>query len=500
MRRRLARALARPLTLVAAGTVIPLASAAPVAADSIVVGGFPVDVSQSPYTVALSSRDRFGGARAGQFCGGAWRSAGPPCSPPPTAWTRRCSAPPGAGERPESHSGAYRAALGQRPGGRRTEGLGEPALRRRHQLRRLRRAQPGRAAPRDLGHRHGRGGRPGVPRGHARHGLRLGTPPAPAATPGACTGRGYGCSPTRSARRRTPGAPTAPTAPRRCCARVRWPAAGTPARATAGAAGRPGRLIGLVSWGRAAAGQAARGSTPASPTSSTRWGGLRPRRAERGAGGWCGPWRGWALPNPQRARRGVREQRLRHPERHPADPGRPARPPRRVPPTFREPSAARAARQPDGAASPRALWRESLVRSRGPAARRAHSAAPPAIRTPVGSGARSDPRRGRARPSHRLARPGAGRTRTPPQRQRERRRAASSARGGRRPFAGLCRTGCSSSDAKCQLSSSGAPFGAVSRSVSSCISAAIFLSSGSNLRPWWAQKSSSPPLSRTTRR
>ncbi|MGA5437974.1 S1 family peptidase [Streptomyces sp. SS10] len=70
MRRRLARALARPLTLVAAGTVIPLASAAPVAADSIVVGGFPVDVTQSPYTVALSSRDRFGGTRAGQFCGG----------------------------------------------------------------------------------------------------------------------------------------------------------------------------------------------------------------------------------------------------------------------------------------------------------------------------------------------------------------------------------------------------------------------------------------------
>ncbi|MET8896274.1 S1 family peptidase [Streptomyces albogriseolus] len=70
MRRRLARALARPLTLVAAGTVIPLASAAPVAADGIVVGGFPVDVSQSPYTVALSSRDRFGGTRAGQFCGG----------------------------------------------------------------------------------------------------------------------------------------------------------------------------------------------------------------------------------------------------------------------------------------------------------------------------------------------------------------------------------------------------------------------------------------------
>lgn len=49
---------------------IPLASAAPVAADSIVVGGFPVDVSEAPWTVALSSRDRFGGTRAGQFCGG----------------------------------------------------------------------------------------------------------------------------------------------------------------------------------------------------------------------------------------------------------------------------------------------------------------------------------------------------------------------------------------------------------------------------------------------
>ncbi|MEU5520734.1 serine protease [Streptomyces sp. NPDC047860] len=70
MRRRLARALARPLALAAAGTVIPLATTAPAAADSIVVGGFPVDVSQSPWAVALSSRDRFGVTRAGQFCGG----------------------------------------------------------------------------------------------------------------------------------------------------------------------------------------------------------------------------------------------------------------------------------------------------------------------------------------------------------------------------------------------------------------------------------------------
>ncbi|MDF3298332.1 S1 family peptidase [Streptomyces tropicalis] len=70
MRRRIARALARPLVMAAAATAIPLVTAAPVVADSVVVGGFPVDVSTSPWTVALSSRDRFGGTRAGQFCGG----------------------------------------------------------------------------------------------------------------------------------------------------------------------------------------------------------------------------------------------------------------------------------------------------------------------------------------------------------------------------------------------------------------------------------------------
>ena len=70
MRRPIARALTRPLVLAAVAAAIPLASAAPVAADSIVVGGFPVDVSTAPWTVALSSRDRFGGTRAGQFCGG----------------------------------------------------------------------------------------------------------------------------------------------------------------------------------------------------------------------------------------------------------------------------------------------------------------------------------------------------------------------------------------------------------------------------------------------
>ncbi|MEU0004663.1 serine protease [Streptomyces sp. NPDC006314] len=71
MRRSVARALIRPLALAATMTAIPVASAAPTAADSVVVGGFPIEVSQAPWTVALSSRDRFGGTRAGQFCGGA---------------------------------------------------------------------------------------------------------------------------------------------------------------------------------------------------------------------------------------------------------------------------------------------------------------------------------------------------------------------------------------------------------------------------------------------
>ncbi|MBC7274386.1 MAG: serine protease, partial [Streptomyces sp.] len=70
MRQSVVRALSRPLVLAAATAVLPLVSAAPVAAEGVVVGGFPVDVSQSPWTVALSSRDRFGGTRAGQFCDG----------------------------------------------------------------------------------------------------------------------------------------------------------------------------------------------------------------------------------------------------------------------------------------------------------------------------------------------------------------------------------------------------------------------------------------------
>ncbi|WP_328768202.1 S1 family serine peptidase [Streptomyces sp. NBC_00286] len=65
------RPYVRALALTAMAAVIPLASTAPAAADRIVIGGYPVEASQSPWTVALASRDRFGGTRAGQFCGGA---------------------------------------------------------------------------------------------------------------------------------------------------------------------------------------------------------------------------------------------------------------------------------------------------------------------------------------------------------------------------------------------------------------------------------------------
>ncbi|WP_367320389.1 trypsin-like serine protease [Streptomyces sp. HUAS ZL42] len=70
MRRPFPRALARQLILATTAAALPLVSAVPVSAGSVVVGGFPVDISASPWAVALSSRDRFGGMRSGQFCGG----------------------------------------------------------------------------------------------------------------------------------------------------------------------------------------------------------------------------------------------------------------------------------------------------------------------------------------------------------------------------------------------------------------------------------------------
>ncbi|MEU3722270.1 serine protease [Streptomyces sp. NPDC031705] len=70
MSRPFARALAGALTLVAGAAAAPLAQAPTAAADSVVIGGKPVKVADSPWVVALASRDRFGGTRDGQFCGG----------------------------------------------------------------------------------------------------------------------------------------------------------------------------------------------------------------------------------------------------------------------------------------------------------------------------------------------------------------------------------------------------------------------------------------------
>ncbi|MFF0749684.1 serine protease [Streptomyces sp. NPDC004267] len=69
MRRPIARALTGAAALFAAA-VAPLTTTAPASADSVVVGGTPIDITEAPWVVALSSRDRFGGTRAGQFCGG----------------------------------------------------------------------------------------------------------------------------------------------------------------------------------------------------------------------------------------------------------------------------------------------------------------------------------------------------------------------------------------------------------------------------------------------
>ncbi|RFC71858.1 serine protease [Streptomyces sp. AcE210] len=70
MRRPFVRTLFRAPVLLAAAALLPLACPAPSAADGVVIGGRSVRVADSPWMVALSSRDRFGGTRSGQFCGG----------------------------------------------------------------------------------------------------------------------------------------------------------------------------------------------------------------------------------------------------------------------------------------------------------------------------------------------------------------------------------------------------------------------------------------------
>ncbi|GFH38445.1 S1 family serine peptidase [Streptomyces pacificus] len=71
MRRPIIRCLPAAVALASAAALTPLAAQAPAAADSVIIGGAAVRSSEIPWVVALSSRDRFGGIRAGQFCGGA---------------------------------------------------------------------------------------------------------------------------------------------------------------------------------------------------------------------------------------------------------------------------------------------------------------------------------------------------------------------------------------------------------------------------------------------
>ncbi|WP_433545318.1 S1 family serine peptidase [Streptomyces sp. CA-294286] len=70
MRRPTIRSLAGTLALTVAAVALPVAAAGPAAADGVIIGGQPTRAEDGPWVVALSSRDRFGGTRAGQFCGG----------------------------------------------------------------------------------------------------------------------------------------------------------------------------------------------------------------------------------------------------------------------------------------------------------------------------------------------------------------------------------------------------------------------------------------------
>jgi secreted trypsin-like serine protease len=60
-------------TGVAFGLVLPAMAVMPhsASANKVIIGGHPVRTADHPWVVAVASRDRFGDARSGQFCGGA---------------------------------------------------------------------------------------------------------------------------------------------------------------------------------------------------------------------------------------------------------------------------------------------------------------------------------------------------------------------------------------------------------------------------------------------
>ena len=71
MRRRFLGPSTAGIVLGTAVAVVPVGGSGSSAAGSVVIGGRPASVTDAPWVVALSSRDRFGGTRSGQFCGGA---------------------------------------------------------------------------------------------------------------------------------------------------------------------------------------------------------------------------------------------------------------------------------------------------------------------------------------------------------------------------------------------------------------------------------------------
>ena len=132
MRRRLARALARPLALAAAAAAIPLAVRRPGGRRQRRrrrVPGRRVRAVPGRWPCPAVTGS---GVRARGSSAAVWRSAAPRCSPRPTVWARTSWGAAGAGAGPAGHRGPHGSAAG--PGARRSPcatAWVNPALRRR---------------------------------------------------------------------------------------------------------------------------------------------------------------------------------------------------------------------------------------------------------------------------------------------------------------------------------------------------------------------------------
>lgn len=274
MRRPFARALNGSLVLAAVAGAIPLVSAAPVAADSIVVGGFPVDISEGPWTVALSSRDRFGGTRAGQFCGGVAVGRTVVLTAAHCLGADVLGAPPNRVRDLKVIAGRTDLLSDQgqeipvrdtwvNPGYDTSTNAGDFAV--------LRLAEP--LAASSVVTMASAGDAAYEP-GTAAVVYGWGDATGVVTTRAVCGRHACMCWPTPSVSRRTRPVPTAPMPPTRCCAPGRQRAVSTPARGTAAGRWSPrGSWSGSCPGGAAAVARAAQASIRACPTSYGRWGG-----------------------------------------------------------------------------------------------------------------------------------------------------------------------------------------------------------------------------------